>query len=221
MTIRIVVADDHALVRDGIVSLLGAAPDVEVVATAADLTELLRVVDDAVPDVVITDIRMPPTFAAEGVQAAATIRREHPQVGVVVLSMYAEPEYVRALLGDGTAGRAYLLKSRVRDVDELLHAVRSVAAGDSVVDPHVVEVLLSPDGAAPAGRLADLSERERDVLAEMAAGRSNAAIAERLYMSGKTVEKHVGSIFTKLDLPEEVSVNRRVAAVVAWLESGR
>jgi DNA-binding NarL/FixJ family response regulator len=221
MVIRVVVADDHALVRDGVVSLLGTAEDVEVVGTADDLPGLLRMVDELTPDVVITDIRMPPTFADEGVEAATSICRRHLGTGVVVLTMYAEPEYARALLGEGTAGRAYLLKSRVRDVDELLHAVRSVAAGESVVDPRIVDVLLSPSGAAPVGRLAELSQREREVLAAMAAGCSNSAIAEQLYMSSKTVEKHVRAIFTKLDIPEEPTVNRRVAAVVRWLERAR
>jgi DNA-binding NarL/FixJ family response regulator len=216
---RIVIADDHALVRDGIVSLLSVAPDIEVVGTAGDLRQLLEVVDDVVPDVVVTDIRMPPTHTAEGIEAAAEIRARHPRVGVVVLSLYAEPEYVRRLLGDGTAGRAYLLKSRVRDVDELAGAVRAVAEGGSVVDPQVVEVLLSPENTNKPTALDELTDRERAVLTEMAAGHSNVAIAERLFVSDKTVEKHVSAIFSKLDLTMETSVNRRVVAVLAWLDS--
>jgi DNA-binding NarL/FixJ family response regulator len=216
---RVVIADDHALVRDGVVSLLAATDDIDVAGTAGDLHELLEVVDEAEPDVVVTDIRMPPTQTTEGIEAAAAIRARHPGVGVVVLSMYAEPEYVRTLLGDGTAGRAYLLKSRVRDVDELAGAIRAVAGGGSVVDPKVVEVLLSQDN--DRSELDDLTDREREVLAEMAAGHSNASIAQRLYLSGKTVEKHISTIFLKLGLTEETSVNRRVVAVLAWLEGNR
>jgi DNA-binding NarL/FixJ family response regulator len=219
VTLRVVVADDHALIRDGIRSMLAAVPDVEVIGTAGSLDALLAVVDADPPDAVVTDIRMPPTETTEGIQAAMTIRERHPGTGVVVLSMYAEPEYVRELLGDGTSGRAYLLKSRVRDVDELLRAIRAVAAGDAVLDPQVVDVLLSAKSGRPTSTLDALSERERAVLADMATGRSNAAIAEHLYMSAKTVEKHVRAIFTKLGLEEEPSVNRRVLAVVQWLET--
>jgi len=213
-----VIADDHGLVREGISSLLAATPDIEVAATASDLDELLATVAELAPDVVVTDIRMPPTHTTEGIQAAATLRERHPAIGVVVLSMYAEPEYVRTLLGDGTAGRAYLLKARVRDADELASAIRTVAAGGSVIDPQIVEVLLGLHGSSPPSRLDALTEREREVLAEMAAGRSNAALAAHLYMSPKTVEKHVRAIFSKLRIGEETSVNRRVVAVVAWLQ---
>jgi DNA-binding NarL/FixJ family response regulator len=219
--LRVVIADDHALVRDGIASLLATTPDIEVAGMASDLHQLLEVVGEVEPDVVVTDIRMPPSHTTEGIEGAAVIRERGPGIGVVVLSQYAEPEYVRTLLGDGTSGRAYLLKSRVRDIDELAGAIRSVAGGGSVVDPGVVEVLLSPDSASKPSALDELTEREREVLAEMAAGRSNAAIAERLYMSGKTVEKHVSAIFSKLGIAEEASVNRRVVAVVAWLERAR
>ena len=219
--VRAVIADDHGLVRDGLVSLLAAAPDIEVAGTAGDLPELLRVVDDVRPDVVVTDIRMPPTHTAEGIEAATAIRERHPAIGVVVLSQYAAPEYVRSLLGDGTSGRAYLLKARVRDVDELARAIRAVAAGGSVIDPRIVEVLLSLETASESSELDSLTDREREVLAEMAAGRSNAAIAEGLYMSPKTVESHVRQIFLKLGIREEASVNRRVVAVVAWLQGGR
>ena len=218
MTLTVVIADDHGLVRDGISSLLASVADIEVTGTAGDAGELLRTVDDVRPDVVVTDIRMPPTLTTEGIRAAAMIRERHPGIGVVVLSQYAEPEYVRMLLGDGTGGRAYLLKARVRDVDELVRAIRAVAAGGSVVDAKVVEVLLAPGTAMRPSGVDELTPREREVLGEMAAGRSNGSIAERLYMSGKTVEKHVSSIFLKLKIPEEASVNRRVVAVIAWLE---
>ena len=215
------IAEDHGLVRDGIVSLLATTPDIEVIGTAADLAGLLRIVAEVEPDVVVTDIRMPPSQTTEGIQAAATLRERHPAIGVVVLSQYAEPEYVRTLLGDGTSGRAYLLKSRVRDVDELAGAIRAVAGGGSVVDPKIVDVLLAPHPAARRSEVDDLTEREREVLAEMAAGRSNASIATRLYMSGKTVEKHVSAIFLKLGITEEKSVNRRVVAVLTWLQRDR
>jgi DNA-binding NarL/FixJ family response regulator len=219
--LRVVIADDHALVCEGIVSLLATTSDIEAAGMAGDLPQLLEIVDDVNPDVVVTDIRMPPSHTTEGIQAAATIRERHPGIGVVVLSQYAEPEYIRALLGDGTSGRAYLLKSRVRDVDGLAGAIRAVASGGSVVDPSVVDALLSTDDASKPSELDELTERERQVLAEMAAGRSNASISERLYLSPKTVEKHVGGIFAKLGIAEEPSVNRRVVAVVAWLERAR
>ena len=218
MGLRIVIADDHALVRDGVVSLLAGTGDIEVIGTAGDPQELLKLVEDLEPDVAVTDIRMPPTHTTEGIEAAALMQERRPGIGVVVLSQYAEPEYARRLLGDGTAGRAYLLKSRVRDVEELVRAIRAVADGGSVVDPQVVDVLLSP-GGGEASEIDELTDREREVLGEMAAGRSNASIAERLYMSGKTVEKHVSSIFSKLGLVEEPSVNRRVAAVITWLDA--
>jgi DNA-binding NarL/FixJ family response regulator len=214
--LRVVIAEDHALVREGVVSLLAERPEVEVVGTAADRDELLEAVDALAPDVVVTDIRMPPTHTTEGVEAATEIQARHPDVGVVVLTLYAEPAYARTLLGEGSAGRAYLLKARVRDVEELVAAITAVADGRSVVDPEVVEALLSSGGP---GELDELTEREREVLAEMAAGRSNGAIAERLFLSDRTVEKHVGAIFSKLGLPEESSVNRRVVAVLAWLEA--
>lgn len=221
MPLRVVIADDHGLVRDGVVSLLADAPDIEVAGTAADLPELLAAVEAIAPHVVVTDIRMPPTHTAEGIEAATIIRERHPRIGVVVLSLYAQLEYVRKLLGDGTSGRAYLLKSRVRDVDELARAIRVVADGGSIVDPQVVEVLLAGERGGAGSDLRSLTEREREVLSEMAAGGSNAAIASRLYMSHKTVEKHVGSIFSKLGLVEQTGTNRRVVAVVAWLERDR
>lgn len=221
MALRVVLADDHALVREGFASLLATSAEVEVVGTAESLPQLLEVVDRLKPDAVVTDIRMPPTQTDEGIQAATLLRERHPGIGVVVLSLYAEPGYVRALLGEGTAGRAYLLKSRVRDLDELVSAVRAVADGGSVVDPRVVEALLSPDNATARRELDALTVREGEVLAEMAAGRSNAAIAEHLYINPKTLEKHVSAIFSKLGLTEETNVNRRVAAVLAWLDGRR
>lgn len=219
--LRVVIADDHAIVAEGIASLVATTADIEVVGTAGALGQLLAVVDDVEPDVVVTDIRMPPTHTDEGIQAAGLLRERHPQTGVVVLSLYAEPGYARTLLGDGTAGRAYLLKSRVRDVDELVGAIRSVADGDSVVDPRVVDALLSPADPSALGELDHLTQREREVLAEMASGQSNASIAQRLCLSPKTIEKHVSAIFSKLGLTEEWTLNRRVVAVLAWLDGQR
>ena len=221
MVLAVLVADDHALLRDGVAGLLADVGDITVVGTARDLPELLAKADALIPDVVVTDIRMPPTGTDEGIRAAATLRERHPGVGVVVLSMYAEPGYARALLGDGTAGRAYLLKSRVREVGELVGAVRAVATGGSVVDPQVVEALLGEGRVRRRGELDALTPREREVLAAMAAGLSNAAIAERLAVSRKTVETHANAVFAKLGLSEEPSVNRRVIAVLAWLDETR
>jgi len=215
------VADDHALVREGIAGLIDAEPDLVVTATAHDLPSLLAAAAAATPDVVVTDIRMPPTGTDEGIRAAAELRTVQPGIGVVVLSMFASPAYARALLGDGTEGRAYLLKPRVQTTDELCAAVRAVAAGRSVVDPAVVEALLSP-GGGPGNRLLDrLTAREREVLELMATGVSNATIAAQLFVGAKTVETHVRSIFMKLDLADEANLSRRVAAVLTWLDDHR
>ena len=215
---RVVVADDHALVREGIAGLVDAAEDLEVVGTAGDLHGLLELVERLVPDVVVADIRMPPTSTDEGIRAAIALRATHPGIGVVVLSMFGDPHYARALLGDGTDRRAYLLKPRVQATDELTAAIRAVAAGRSVVDPAVVEALLAADRPAGHRGLDRLSARERDVLAAMARGEPNARIGALLNVSLKTVESHVGSIFMKLGLADEASVSRRVAAVLAWLD---
>ncbi len=216
--LRVVLAEDNALLRDGLVRLLATEPEVEVVGTAASLEALLAAVDHHSPDVVITDIRMPPGASDEGVRAAAQLRQTHPETGVVVLSQYASAGYALALLAGGSAGRAYLLKDRVGDVDELMAAVRTVAAGGSVIDPKVVEDLVAArDQASAASPLRTLTAREREVLAEMATGKSNAAIAARLVLSERAVEKHINSIFAKLHLTEEPDVNRRVRAVLLWL----
>ncbi|MFT3855529.1 MAG: response regulator transcription factor [Ilumatobacteraceae bacterium] len=216
MGIRVVVAEDHALLRHGLERMLGAAPDIELVGSAADLPSLLALVDEAVPDVVVTDIRMPPTGTDEGIRLAARLRADRPDVGVVVLSQHAEATYALALLADGSARRAYLLKERVADVDELLGAVREVAAGGSRIDPQVVDQLVS--GTRRAGsELARLTPRETEVLAEMAQGKSNGAIAASLVLSERAVEKHTNSIFSKLGLSEERDLNRRVKAVLMYL----
>jgi DNA-binding NarL/FixJ family response regulator len=221
MTIRVVLADDHALLRQGLERLLAAAPDVEVVGVADDLDSLHAAIDEHEPDVIVTDIRMPPTGTDEGIQVAGRMRTERPDCGVVVLSQYAEAAYALALLADGADRRAYLLKERVADADELLTAVREVAAGGSRIDPQVVEQLVSSNRAAPASDLDRLTPRETEVLAEMARGKSNAAIAATLVLSERAVEKHTNSIFSKLGLSEERDLNRRVKAVLVYLHDHR
>jgi DNA-binding NarL/FixJ family response regulator len=190
-----------------------------VVAACADLDELLLAVRQHKPDVVMTDIRMPPTKSDEGIRAAAVLRESNPEVGVVVLSHYSDPGYVLALLESGSDGRAYLLKERVHDLGELTGALEAVAAGGSVIDPQIVDVLVSAK-AAGGGELAALSSRERDVLAEIAQGKSNAAIAESLQLSQRMVEKHTHAIFTKLGLVNSPEISRRVKATLLFLADG-
>jgi DNA-binding NarL/FixJ family response regulator len=216
-SIRIVLAEDNALLREGVTKLFEAQDEVELVGTAGDLPELLALIDDAKPDVVVTDIRMPPTGTDEGIKAAAYVRDHHPDVGVVVLSQYANPAYALALLAEGSAGRAYLLKERVAGVDDLMHAVREVAAGGSVIDAAVVEALVNANVRRPASDIERLTPRESEILGEMAQGKSNAAIASTLILSERAVEKHTNSIFSKLGLSEEKDLNRRVKAVLVYL----
>ncbi|MBI4261817.1 MAG: response regulator transcription factor [Actinobacteria bacterium] len=220
MTLRIVFAEDNYLVREGTAALLGTVPDLELVATVADLDSLLAAVEAHHPDVVITDIRMPPSHTTEGIEAARRIRAEHPGTGVVVLSQYAEEAYAFELLRDGAAGIGYLLKERVSDVEELVRAVGEVARGGSVLDPTVVEGLVSRADRVERSPLARLTEREREVLEQMARGRNNAAIARALHLSERAVEKHINSLFHKLGLSEEPDVHRRVMAVLAFLREG-
>ena len=210
-------ADDHYLVREGVRRLLESEPDVEVVAVCSDLETLLAAVDAESPDVVVTDIRMPPENGDEGIQAAERLRATHPDVGVVVLSQYANPSYALALLEHGSEGRAYLLKERVEDVDQLVGAIRAVAEGGSVIDPKVVEALVAGDGRAEESPINQLTPRERDVLREMAEGKNNAAIAGALFLTERSVEKVIHSIFLKLGLSFEPSVHRRVKAVILYL----
>jgi DNA-binding NarL/FixJ family response regulator len=219
VAIRVVVAEDNALLRQGLERLLDRAADVELIGSAHDLPSLERLMAADLPDVLVTDIRMPPTGTDEGLQVASRLRTEHPMVGVVVLSQYAEPAYALALLGEGSAGRAYLLKERVSDVDELVRAIREVAAGRSVIDPVVVESLVA--ARRHRSPLEHLTVRELEVLAEMATGRTNAAIAARLVLSERAVEKHTNSIFAKLGLGEEPDANRRVSAVLVYLADQR
>lgn len=218
MGIRVVLADDSALVREGVSLLLQTQPDLELVAACVDEASLLAVVSAEVPDVVVTDVRMPPTGTDEGIRVARWLREHHPEVGVVVLSQHVEPEYATALFASGSEGRAYLLKERVGDVGELTDAICAVHRGGTAVDPRVVEALM----VARKGSVLDrLTGREREVLAEIAKGRNNPAIGEALYLSAGAVEKHIGSIFAKLGLTEEQKSHRRVRAVLLFLEAAQ
>jgi DNA-binding NarL/FixJ family response regulator len=218
MALRVVFADDDYLVREGVAALLAEAADLDLVGTAADPHSLLKSVADHVPDAVLTDIRMPPTHTNEGIAAARRIRAEYPGTGVVVLSQYVEEDYVSELLADGVAGMGYLLKERVSDLGELVRALHEVARGGSVLDPRVVEGLLARRTGDAHSPLLGLTEREREVLEQMATGRNNATIAKTLFMSDRAVEKHIGSVFSKLGLGDEREVNRRVVAVLTYLE---
>jgi DNA-binding NarL/FixJ family response regulator len=221
MSIRVVLAEDNALLRAGVSRLLEREQGLELVGTAGDLPSLLALVEAEEPDVVVTDIRMPPSGTDEGIQAATRLRAEHPAIGVVVLSQHAAPAYALALLSEGSEGRAYLLKERVADVDELVAAVREVAGGGSVIDPKVVESLVASTSPRTMSDLDRLTPRENEILAEMAQGKSNAAIAATLVLSERAVEKHTNSIFSKLGLSEEKDLNRRVKAVLLFLAAER
>lgn len=217
MAIRLVIAEDHLLVREGIRRLLETQPDIEIAAVCDDLDSLLAAVERERPDVVVTDIRMPPGNSDEGIQAAARIRETHPDIGVVVLSQYATPSYALALLDGGSERRSYLLKERVQDLEYLVSAIHAVAEGGSVIDPKVVEALVAQNARGEESRLSQLTPRERDVLREMAEGKSNAAIGESLFLAERSVEKVIHSIFLKLGLTWESSVHKRVKAVVLYL----
>lgn len=217
---RVIVAEDNYLVREGTRQLLEIGGAVEVVAAVGSAVELLAAVAADPPDAVLTDIRMPPTHRMEGIVAAREIRARHPGVGVVVLSNHADEEYALELFADGTAGLAYLLKERVGDRAELLRAITETAAGRSVVDPVVVEALVRRRTQRDGTGLATLTDRERTVLEQMAAGLSNTAIAEHLHVSRSAVEKNVNAIFSKLGLVDEPATHRRVAAVVTYLAQG-
>ena len=215
--LKIVFAEDNYLVREGTAALLSTRPELELVATVADRDELLEAVRKYMPDVVLTDIRMPPTGTDEGIAAAKQIRAEHPQIGVVVLSQFAEESYAYDLLKDGAAGLGYLLKERVSNIDELVRALEEVSRGGSVLDPKVVESLVSAKERMAHSPLNSLTDREREVLSHMAQGENNAAIAKALFLTDRAVEKHINSLFHKLDLTEESDVHRRVMAVLAFL----
>jgi DNA-binding NarL/FixJ family response regulator len=214
--ISVVIADDSYMIREFLATALGTTPRVRMLAACSDATELQKAIESYEPEVVVTDIRMPPS-GDEGLRIASRLRISHPGVGVVVLSQYAEPAYALSLLGEGTGGRAYLLKERVRDTQELVNAIEAVARGGSVVDPRVVDVLIAARTRAADSRVARLTAREQELLAEIAAGKSNGAIAESLVLTKRAVEKHVNAIFSKLDLPESPDVSRRVRAALIFL----
>ena len=217
MPIRVALAEDSFIVREGLREVLAAEPEIQVVATCGDLRSLLDAVEAERPDVVLTDIRMPPSKQDEGIQAAAQLRKSHPDVGVVVLSQYAEPGYALALLESGSDGRAYLLKERISDRGQLVSAIQEVAQGGSVIDPKIVEVLVAAKTRAERSPLLELTAREQEVLAEIAQGKSNTAIAESLVLTKRAVEKHINSIFLKLDLSYADDVSRRVKAALLFL----
>lgn len=217
MTVRVVVADDAALFREGLAQLVARAEGLELVGTASDLPSLLDLVERMRPDVVVTDIRMPPTQTDEGIQLAARMRMERPEVGVVVLSQHTDPAYALGLLDGGVARRGYLLKERVARVAEFADAVRRVAAGGSVIDPIVVGDLVRAHRGRQSG-VDSLSRRELEVLGEMAQGKTNGAIAASLTLTERAVEKHANSIFGKLGLSAERDINRRVSAVLLYLD---
>lgn len=216
--LRAVIAEDNYLVREGVRRLLEDSGDVVVLTCVGTAVELLDAVRTHEPDVVLTDIRMPPGHHTEGIDAAHVIRARHPGVGVVVLSQHSDEAYAMALFAEGSAGLGYLLKDRVGDLEDLVHALREVRAGGSVIDPAIVDALVRRRRQDAASPLAALTGRELDVLREMARGRTNAGIESALHLSASTVEKHVNAIFTKLGLSQQ-PVHRRVAAVVTFLES--
>ena len=217
MALRVVLAEDNYLVREGVGKLIDLEEDLEVVAACIDYPSLLKAVEEESPDVVVTDIRMPPTGSDEGIRAANELRALHPNLGVVVLSQYSEPAYALRFLENGSKGRAYLLKERVSDIGQLASAIREVARGGSVIDPEVVDNLVRARSQDARSPLRALTPREVEVLAEMAQGKNNAAVAAALVLSERAVEKHINSIFFKLGLSEETDVHRRVKAVLLFL----
>ena len=221
MPIRVVLADDSFIVREGMRELLQSVDELDLVATCGDLDSLRSAIDREHPDVVVTDIRMPPTNTDEGIRMAEGLRSSAPSVGVVVLSQFADAEYALALLDKGAAGRAYLLKERVSDLDQLVNAIREVARGGSVVDAKVIENLIAERSRNRRSALAELTLREREVLAAVAEGKNNAAIAQSLHLTDGAVEKHISSIFSKLELSEEPAVHRRVKATLIYLAEER
>jgi len=217
--LRLVFAEDNLLVREGVTALLNELPDIELVEAVSDLPSLMAAVATHLPDLVLTDIRMPPSQTNEGIVAAKQIRAQHPATGVVVLSQYVEEDYAFELLENGAAGLGYLLKERVTQREELERALLEVSRGSSVLDPLVVEGLLARKATDAQSPLRTLTSREHEVLREMARGSSNAMIAKTLFTSLRSVEKHISAVFQKLGLVEEGEVNRRVMAVLAFVES--
>jgi DNA-binding NarL/FixJ family response regulator len=217
--LRVVLADDNYLVRQGVAALLREVDSIELVDTVDTLDGLLRSVENHHPDAVLTDIRMPPSFSDEGIVAAKRIRASHSDTGVLVLSQFVEQQYALELLSDGVDGLGYLLKDRVSDLDELVRALEAVARGGSALDPRVVEGLITERAKTAKSPLTSLTAREREVLQEMATGLNNAAIARKLHLSERAIEKHITAVFQKLGLVEETETNRRVMAVLAFLDA--
>jgi DNA-binding NarL/FixJ family response regulator len=217
MPIRIALGEDSLIVREGVRQLLAVDPEVEIVATVGDHFSLRQACEDEDPDVVLTDIRMPPTYTDEGIRLAAELRESHPRIGVVILSQFSDPTYALALLEHGSDGRAYLLKERVHNRAELMAAIRAVVEGGSMIDPKVVEGLVVARGRAQRSPLNELTARELEVLAEIAQGKSNTAIADVLFLTKRAVEKHINAIFWKLGLADAADVSKRVKAALLFL----
>jgi DNA-binding NarL/FixJ family response regulator len=217
VAVRVIVAEDSFLVREGLEQLLESSSTVDVVASCGDVDSLFEAIERERPDVVLSDIRMPPTRTDEGIRVASRLRESHPEIGVIILSQYSEPGYVLELLELGSDGRGYLLKERVRDRGQLISAIDTVARGGSLIDPKIVEVLVAARTRADRSALHELTAREREVLAEIAAGKSNSAIAESLVLTKRAVEKHINSIFMKLGLASGEDVSKRVTATLLFL----
>jgi DNA-binding NarL/FixJ family response regulator len=218
--IRVIVGEDHYLVREGLRQLIDAEPDIEAVAYCDGLHSLQKATGEKTPDVVVTDIRMPPLGSDEGIRFATWAREMHPQIGVVVLSQYAYAEYALRLFEGGAAGRAYLLKDRIADAGQLASAIREVASGGTAVDPEIVEGLVSARMRAQRSPLADLTPRELEVVGLVAEGKSNASIADAMFLTKRAVEKHINAIFAKLNLPDDSVQSRRVAVTLLYLSDG-
>jgi DNA-binding NarL/FixJ family response regulator len=219
VAIRVVLGEDSFIAREGIARALAGIEDVDLVATCGDLDELRTAIEETNPDLVLTDIRMPPTNTDEGIRLAVELRSSHPEIGVVVLSQHAEPLYAIALFDQGSDRRAYLLKDRLKDRHELGRALREVAGGGSVVDPRVVEELLAFQRRREGSHLDELTPRELEILGLIAEGKSNSAIADTLVITKRAVERHINAIFLKLNLRDDEDVSRRVKAVLLYLRS--
>jgi DNA-binding NarL/FixJ family response regulator len=217
MALRVVIAEDSYLIREGLSQLLAGAEEIELVAVCEDSYSLLDAIEREAPDVVVSDIRMPPFRDREGVQVASELRVTHPEIGVVILSQYADPSLALELFESGSEGRAYLLKERVGDRGELVEAIQAVADRRSVVDPKIIDLLIAERSRSAASPLDELTAREREVLAEVATGKSNAAIASMLFLTKRAVEKHINAIFMKLNLRESEDTSRRVKAALIFL----
>jgi DNA-binding NarL/FixJ family response regulator len=220
MPIRVALGEDSLIMREGVRKLLAVDPEVEIVAAVADHPSLRQACEEHQPDVVVSDIRMPPTNTDEGIRLAAELRASHPEMGVVILSQFSDPLYALSLLDDGFDGRAYLLKERVHNRAELMAAIRAVADGGSMIDPKVVEALVIARSRAKQSPLHELTARELEVLAEIAQGKSNTAIADALFLTKRAVEKHINAIFWKLGLADAADVSKRVQAALMFLSEG-